>query len=98
MLHHQKLLLICILGSARGCPGSTCISPVWVERCTLSLSLASALTANVTREAKRGTSIEGPGDTDTAKQAREACLERAVKAHMHRKRIKLDKALHIKHA
>ena len=32
-------------------------------------SLASALTANVTREAKRGTSIESPGNTDTAKQA-----------------------------
>ena len=25
--------------SARGCPGSTCISPVWLERCKLSLSL-----------------------------------------------------------
>ena len=28
--------------------------------------LASALTVNVTREVKRGTSIESPGDTDTA--------------------------------
>ena len=26
--------------SARGCPGSTCISPVWLERCKLSLSLS----------------------------------------------------------
>ena len=27
------------LGGARGCPGSTCISPVWLEGCnTLSLS------------------------------------------------------------
>ena len=29
-----------LLGSARKCPGSTCISPVWLARCpTLSLSL-----------------------------------------------------------
>ena len=28
-----------LLGSARGCLGSTCISPVWLERCKLSLSL-----------------------------------------------------------
>ena len=26
--------------SARGCPGSTCISPVWLERCKFSLSLS----------------------------------------------------------
>ena len=26
--------LICSMGSARACPGSTCISPVWLERCT----------------------------------------------------------------
>ena len=24
-----------IMVSARGCPGSTCISPVWLERCKL---------------------------------------------------------------
>ena len=29
-----------LMGSARGCPGSTCISPVWLDRCKLSLSLA----------------------------------------------------------
>ena len=29
---------ICSLGSAEACPGSTCISPVWLERCNLSLS------------------------------------------------------------
>ena len=63
-----------------------------------STSLASALKANVTREAKRCTSRESPGDTDTAKQARIAILETAVKAHMHRKRIKPDKALHTRHA
>ena len=27
--------------SARGCPGSTCISPVWLERCKLSLYLSA---------------------------------------------------------
>ena len=27
-----------VMVSARGCPGSTCISPVWLERCKLSLS------------------------------------------------------------
>ena len=35
VLHCQQLLLICTLGSARGCPGSTCISPVWLERCNI---------------------------------------------------------------
>ena len=30
-----------VMVSARGCPGSTCISPVWLERCKLSLSLYS---------------------------------------------------------
>ena len=29
-----------VMVSARGCPGSTCISPVWLERCKLSLSLS----------------------------------------------------------
>ena len=29
-----------VMVSARGCPGSTCISPVWLERCNLSLSLS----------------------------------------------------------
>ena len=33
VLRYQQLLLVCSLGSARGCPGSTCISPVWLERC-----------------------------------------------------------------
>ena len=28
VLRYQQLLLVCSLGSARGCPGSTCISPV----------------------------------------------------------------------
>ena len=42
--------------------------------------------------------METPGDTDTAKQARIASLETAVKAHIHRKRIKPDTALHSKHA
>ena len=31
----------CVMVSARGCPGSTCISPVWLERCKLSLSLST---------------------------------------------------------
>ena len=32
-----------VMVSARGCLGSTCISPVWLERCkTLSLSLKEA--------------------------------------------------------
>ena len=32
------------LGSARGCPGSTCISPVWLDRCTThSLSFSFSL-------------------------------------------------------
>ena len=61
-------------------------------------SLASALTANVTREAKWGTSIESPGNTDTTMQADTASLETAVKTHIQRKRILLDKALHTKHA
>ena len=61
-------------------------------------SLASARTANVTREAKRGTSIESPGNTDTAKQAHIARLETAVKAHIQRKRTMPEKALHTKHA
>ena len=29
-----------VMVSARGCPGSTCISPVWLDRCKLSLSLS----------------------------------------------------------
>ena len=29
-----------VMVSARGCPGSTCISPVWLERCKLYLSLS----------------------------------------------------------
>ena len=45
-------------------------------------SLASALTANVTREAKRGRCVKRPGNTDTAKQAHIASLETAVKAHI----------------
>ena len=57
-------------------------------------SLASALTANVTREAKRVRCIKRPGNTDTAKQAHIASLETAVKAHTQRKRIRRDKALH----
>ena len=42
-----SILLFCtviehsVMGSARGCPGSTCISPVWLERCKPSLSLLS---------------------------------------------------------
>ena len=32
-----------VMVSARGCPGSTCISPVWLERCKLSLSLSLSL-------------------------------------------------------
>ena len=56
--------------------------------------LASALTANVTREAKRGTSIESPVLTDTAKRAHIASPETAVKAHVHKKRVLSDKALH----
>ena len=41
-------MFVCTLGSARGCPGSTCISPVWLERCnTLSpLSQARAAAAH----------------------------------------------------
>ena len=60
--------------------------------------LASALTANVTREAKRGRCMKRPGNTDTAKQAQIARLETAVKAHIQRKRIRPKKALHTKHA
>ena len=26
-----------IMGAARGCPGSTCISPVWLERSNISI-------------------------------------------------------------
>ena len=29
-----------VMVSARGCPGSTCISPLWLDRCKLSLSLS----------------------------------------------------------
>ena len=29
-----------VMVSARGCPGSTCVGPVWLERCKLSLSLS----------------------------------------------------------
>ena len=36
----------------------------------------------MTREAKRGTSTEGAGDTDTAELARTAKLETAVKVHI----------------
>ena len=39
-----------VMVSARGCPGSTCISPVWLERCQLSLSHLSLLC--------RGTSVQ----------------------------------------
>ena len=53
-------------------------------------SLASALTANVTREAKRGTSSQSPGNTDTNKQAHIASLQTAVKAQIQRKRINLS--------
>ena len=62
------------------------------------ISLASALTTNVTREVKWGTSIESPGNTDTAKQAHIARLETAVKAHIQRKRTMPEMALHTKHA
>ena len=41
VLHSQHLLVVCPPGSARGCPGSTCISPAWLERC-IYLSLSSA--------------------------------------------------------
>ena len=34
-----------LMGSARGCPGSTCISLVWLERCKLSLLPFSSLIA-----------------------------------------------------
>ena len=61
-------------------------------------SLASALTANVTQEAKRGRCMKRPENTDTAKQAHIASLETAVKAHIQRKRIRPEKALHTKHA
>ena len=47
-------------------------------------SLASALTANVTREAKRGRCVKRPGNIDTAKQAHITSLETAVKAHIDR--------------
>ena len=33
--------------SARACPGSTCISPVWLERCKLSLSLSLSLSRSL---------------------------------------------------
>ena len=59
-------------------------------------SLAAAPTTSVTREAKRGTSIKSPGNTDTAEQAHVASLETAVKAHIQRKRIMPEKALHTK--
>ena len=40
-LHYPQLWLVCTLGSARRCPGSTCISPVWLDRCNfLSFSLS----------------------------------------------------------
>ena len=61
-------------------------------------ALASALTAAVTERPNGVQSVESPGNTDTAKQARIAGLETAVKAHIHRKRIKPDKALHTRHA
>ena len=32
-----------VMVSARGCPGSTCISPVWLDRFNLSLSLSLSL-------------------------------------------------------
>ena len=32
-----------LMESARGCPGSTCISPVWLDRCKLFLSLSLSL-------------------------------------------------------
>ena len=32
-----------VMVCARECPGSTCISPVWLERCKLSLSLSLSL-------------------------------------------------------
>ena len=34
-----------VMVSARGCPGSTCISPVWLERCKLSLSRSLGLSS-----------------------------------------------------
>ena len=43
--------------------------------------------SNVTREAKRGTSTERLGDTDTAKQARIASPETAVQGHIHWNRM-----------
>ena len=44
VLRYQQLLLVCSLGSARGCPGSTCISPVCAGKVySLSLSPASAV-------------------------------------------------------
>ena len=40
-LHYPQLWLVCTLGFARRCPGSTCISPVWLDRCNfLSFSLS----------------------------------------------------------
>ena len=38
VVRYEQLLLACTLRSARGCPGSTCISPVWPEGVILSLS------------------------------------------------------------
>ena len=37
-------MLFHCLGSARGCPGSTCISLVWLDRCNTSLFLSLSLT------------------------------------------------------
>ena len=63
LLLNRRLALLCIdahcfifWGSARGCPGSTCISLVWLDRCHTSLSL-SLLCAGWSRAA--ATAVSG---------------------------------------
>ena len=47
-----------VMVSARGCPGSTCISPVWLDRCKLSLSLSLSTHTGLMQGSRKETGRE----------------------------------------
>ena len=49
MYQYDLGCLVCSRGCATGCPGSTCISSVWLERCKLSLSFSLFMQASPTQ-------------------------------------------------
>ena len=64
LLHHVSLVddRHSLMGCARGCPGSTCISPVWLERCIyISLSLSSLSYHSLSRRCLGTDTLRGGG-------------------------------------